>query len=248
MIQSNQKLLFGIHPLIEAIESGKELEKVFIQNNLQGPLAKELQFKLRDLKIPFQYVPMERLNRLTRKNHQGVVAYISDIIYHKIENLMPSIYEKGKVPLLVMLDEITDVRNMGAIIRTAECTGADAVIIPQKGSAQINEETMKASAGAVNLMPICREPSLAETLHYLKTSGLQIIACTEKTDNPYTKTDYTLPTVIILGSEGSGISSELMKLCDAQVRIPLMGKIESLNVSVSAAVVLYEAVRQRLNK
>ncbi|HTB07195.1 MAG TPA: 23S rRNA (guanosine(2251)-2'-O)-methyltransferase RlmB [Bacteroidia bacterium] len=248
MIQANQKLIFGIHPLIEAIESGKELEKVFIQNNLQGPLAKELQFKLRDLKIPFQYVPMERLNRLTRKNHQGVVAYISDIIYHKIEHLLPSIFEKGKTPLLVMLDEITDVRNMGAIIRTAECTGADAVIIPQKGSAQINEETMKASAGAVNLMPICREPSLAEALHFLKSSGLQVIACTEKTDNPYTKTDYTLPTVIILGSEGSGISSELMKLSDAQVRIPLMGKIESLNVSVSAAVVLYEAVRQRLNK
>jgi 23S rRNA (guanosine2251-2'-O)-methyltransferase len=248
MIQANQKLIFGIHPLIEAIESGKELEKVFIQNNLQGPLAKELQFKLRDLKIPFQYVPMERLNRLTRKNHQGVVAYISDIIYHKIEHLLPSIFEKGKIPLLVMLDEITDVRNMGAIIRTAECTGADAVIIPQKGSAQINEETMKASAGAVNLMPICREPSLAEALHFLKSSGLQVIACTEKTDNPYTKTDYTLPTVIILGSEGSGISSELMKLSDAQVRIPLMGKIESLNVSVSAAVVLYEAVRQRLNK
>lgn len=238
-------LVFGLHPVIEAIESGKELEKVFVQNNLQGPLSKELLFMLRERNIPFQYVPVEKLNRITTKNHQGVIAHIAEVTYHKVENLLPGIFEQGKTPLFILLDQITDVRNMGAIIRTAECAGADAVIIPQKGSAQINDETMKASAGALNFLPICREASLAEAIRFLKTGGLQIVACTEKTDNPYTNADFTLPTVLVMGSEGSGISNEILRLCDSQVRIPLMGKIESLNVSVSAAIVMYEAVRQR---
>jgi 23S rRNA (guanosine2251-2'-O)-methyltransferase len=241
-------LVFGLHPVIEAIESGKELEKVFVQNNLQGPLSKELLFMLRERNIPFQYVPVEKLNRITTKNHQGVIAHIAEVTYHKVENLLPGIFEQGKTPLFVLLDQVTDVRNMGAIIRSAECTGADAVIIPAKGSAQINEETMKASAGALNLLPICRENSLAEALDFLKAGGLQAVACTEKAENTYTTADFSLPTVLVFGSEGSGISNEIMRMCDSQVRIPLMGKIESLNVSVSAAVVLYEAVRQRSGK
>lgn len=241
-------IIFGLHPVIEAIENGKELEKVLVQNNLQGPLSKQLQFLLRDRDIPCQYVPLEKLNRVTRKNHQGVVAFASEITYHKVDNLLPGIFEQGKTPLLVLLDQVSDVRNLGAVVRTAECAGADAVIVPQKGSAQINEETMKASAGALNILPVCRESSMAGTIKFLKDAGLQAIACTEKTDTPYTTTDFTLPTVLVLGSEGSGISSEVLKLCDKQVRIPLLGKIESLNVSVSAAVVLYEAVRQRMEK
>lgn len=238
-------IVFGLHPVIEAIESGKEIEKILVQNNLQGPLSKELQFLIRDRKLPYQYVPIEKLNRVTGKNHQGVIAYISEIVYHKVENLLPGIFEQGRTPLFIMLDQVTDVRNLGAIIRTAECAGADAVIVPQKGSAQINEETMKASAGALNIMPVCREVSLSQTLRFLKAGGLQAIACTEKTDATYTNVDFSLPTVIVMGSEGSGISAELLKQCDKEVRIPVLGKIESLNVSVSAAVVMYEAVRQR---
>src|ERR1700722_2884129 len=211
-------MIFGLHPVIEAIESGKELEKVFVQNNLQGPLSKELLFLLRQHEIHFQYVPLEKLTRLTGKNHQGVIAYMAEVTYHKAENLLPGIFEAGKTPLFVLLDQITDVRNLGAIIRTAECAGADAVIVPQKGSAQINEETMKASAGALNLLPICREKSLAETLNFLKSSGLQAVACTEKSDIIYNKADLCLPTVFIMGSEGAGISSELLKLSDSQVR------------------------------
>ena len=239
-------IIFGLHPVIEAIESGKELEKVFLQQNLQGPLSKQLQFLIREHDIACQYVPLEKLNRLTRKNHQGVVAYTSEITYHKIENLLPGIFEEGKTPLFVLLDQVSDVRNLGAIVRTAECAGANAIIVPQKGSAQINEETMKASAGALNILPVCRANSMIDTIKFLKDAGLQAIACTEKTEQPYTTVDFTLPTVLVLGSEGSGISPELMRMCDKKVRIPLLGKIESLNVSVSAAIVLFEAVRQRM--
>lgn len=238
--------IFGLHPLIEAIKSGKELEKVLVQNNLQGPLSKELLFLLREHEINFQYVPLEKLNRITGKNHQGVIAYTAEVTYQKIENILPTLFEEGKTPFFIMLDQITDVRNMGAIIRTAECAGAQAVIIPLKGSAQANEETMKASAGALNILPICREKSLTATLRFLQDGGLQAIACTEKGDEDYTKVDFSLPTVIIMGSEGSGISNEILRMCDKQVRIPLLGKIESLNVSVSAAVIMYEAVRQRM--
>ena len=240
-----QTLIFGLRPIIEALESGKEFEKIFIQTNLQGPLAKELQFLIRESGAPCQYVPLEKLNRITRKNHQGVVAYLSEITYHKIENLLPSVFESGKIPLLVMLDEITDVRNMGAIIRTAECAGVDAVIVPQKGSAQINAEAMKASAGALNLVPVCRTSSLKETLNFLKSSGLQAVACTEKSKKEYNGADFLLPTVLIFGSEGMGISSEILNMSDEQVRIPLHGKIDSLNVSVTAGIMLYEAIRQR---
>lgn len=243
----NQTLIFGLRPVIEALESGKEFEKIYIQTNLQGELAKDLQFHIRQREdVPCQYVPLEKLNRLTRKNHQGVVAFISGVIYHKIENILPSLFEEGKTPLLVMLDEITDVRNLGAIARTAECAGVHAVIVPQKGSAQINSETMKASAGALNIIPVCREKSLADTLKFLKASGLQAVACTEKSDKLYNAVDLTLPTVFILGSEGTGISQALLKLSDEQVRIPLQGKIDSLNVSVSAGIMLYEALRQRI--
>ena len=243
----NQTTIFGLRPVIEAIESGKEFEKIFVQSNLQGPLAKDLLHLLRVRDLPFQYVPLEKLNRITRKNHQGVIAHVSEIIYHKIENILPAVFEKGKVPLFVMLDEITDVRNLGAIIRTAECAGVDAVIVPMKGSAQINAETMKTSAGALNLMPICREKNLVDTLKFLQSSGLQTIACTEKSDKLYNSADLTLPTVFILGSEGTGISAGLLNLSDEKVRIPLLGKIDSLNVSVSTGIILFEAVRQRMN-
>lgn len=230
---------------MEAIESGKEIEKVFLQPNLTSTVAKDLQHKLRENNIQFQYVPLERLNRITGKNHQGVIAYLSEITYQKIEHILPFLFEQGITPLLLILDEITDVRNMGAIVRTAECAGAHAVVVPQKGSALINAEGMKASAGALNIMPVCREKSLAETVLFMQNSGIQVIACNEKTETAYTHVDLTAPTAFIMGSEGKGISEELLRLCDKQVKIPLMGKIDSLNVSVSAGIVLFEAVRQR---
>jgi len=245
MQHQRDNFIFGLRPVIEAIESGKEFEKVFIQSNLTSPVAKDLQRLLRENNILFQYVPAEKLNRITLKNHQGVIAYVSEIKYQKMEDIVPYLFEQGKTPLLLLLDEITDVRNMGAIVRAAECAGADAVALPQKGSALINAEGMKASAGALNILPVCREKSLAETIHFLQESGVQVLACTEKAEDSYTSVDLTIPTAFILGSEGKGISGELLRLSDKQIKIPLMGKIESLNVSVSAGIVMFEAVRQR---
>ncbi len=246
MQNPKDNFIFGLRPVIEAIESGKEIEKVFLQTNLTSAVAKDLQRLLRENNILFQYVPLEKLKRITSKNHQGVVAYVSEIKYQKIEDILPFLFEKGKTPLILLLDEITDVRNMGALVRTAECAGADAVVIPRKGSALINAEGMKASAGALNILPVCRENSLAETVDFLQASGVQVLACDEKADIPYTDIDLSIPTAFIMGSEGKGISSELLGMCDKQVKIPLMGKIESLNVSVSAGVVLFEALRQRM--
>ncbi len=240
--------IFGLRPVIEAIESGKEIEKVFLQTNLTSPVAKELQRLLRENNILYQYVPLEKLRRITPKNHQGVVAYVSEIAYQKIEDILPFLFEQGKIPLILILDEITDVRNMGAIVRTAECAGANAVVIPQKGSALINAEGMKASAGALNILPVCREKNLTETVYFLRASGVQVLACTEKAEVSYTTVDLSTPTAFILGSEGKGISSELLRISDKQVKIPLMGKIDSLNVSVTAGIVLFEALRQRILK
>jgi 23S rRNA (guanosine2251-2'-O)-methyltransferase len=245
MQHTQDNFIFGLRPVIEAIESGKEIEKVFLQTNLTSAVAKDLQRLLREHNILFQYVPLEKLKRITTKNHQGVVAYVSEIKYQKIEDILPFLFEQGKIPLLLILDEITDVRNMGAIVRTAECAGANAVIIPQKGSALINAEGMKASAGALNILPVCREKSLTEAIHFMQTSGVRIFACNEKAETSYTGVDLTVPTAFILGSEGKGISSELLRLCDKEIKIPLMGKIDSLNVSVSAGIALFEALRQR---
>lgn len=245
MQHSKDNFIFGLRPVIEAIESGKEIEKVFLQTNLTSAVAKDLQRLLRENNILFQYVPLERLKRITPKNHQGVVAYVSEITYQKIEDILPFLFESGKIPLLLILDEITDVRNMGALARTAECAGAQAVIIPQKGSALINAEGMKASAGALNIIPVCREKSLAETVGFLQSSGVQVLACDEKSDIAYTDIDLAAPTAFIMGSEGKGISGDLLRVCDKKIKIPLTGKIESLNVSVSAGVVLFEALRQR---
>ena len=247
MQNAQDNFIFGLRPVIEAIESGKEIEKIFIQTNLTSAVAKDLQRLVRENNILSQYVPLERLNRITRKNHQGVVAYVSEIKYQKMEDILPFLFEQGKIPLLLILDEITDVRNMGAIARTAECAGADAVVIPQKGSALINAEGMKTSAGALNIVPVCREKNLAETVRFMQSSGVQMLACNEKSESNYTDVDLTSPTAFIMGSEGKGISEELLRLCDKQVKIPLMGKIDSLNVSVSAGIMLFEALRQRTN-
>lgn len=237
--------IFGVHPVIEAIKSGKEIDRVLLQKNLRGEPFRELFNLIRELEIPFQFVPVEKLNRLSRQNHQGVIAYVSDISYQKIEDILPLLYERGRIPLLLLLDGITDVRNMGAIARTAECAGVDAIVIPLKGSAMINSEAIKTSAGALYKIPVCRTSNSREAVILMKESGLQVMAATEKGSRRYTSADYTSPLLLIMGSEGSGISSELLELCDEHITIPLSGEIESLNVSVASGVVLFEIIRQR---
>ncbi len=240
-----ENLIYGLRPVIEAIKSGKEIEKIFIQNGLRGEIYIELFQLLKENDVHSQYVPVEKLNKLTPKNHQGIVAYTSIISYTKVESVIPFIYEHGKTPLILILDRITDVRNFGAITRTAECAGVDAIIVPTRGSAQINSDAVKTSAGALHKIPVCKSDNLKETIDFLKKSGLQIIAATEKTDDFHFKTDFTPPTAIIMGSEEDGVSPEYLRLCDHKVKIPLNGEIESLNVSVACGIILYEALRQR---
>lgn len=239
--------LFGIRPVIEAIRAGKEIDKILIQANIAGELFSELKKLIHEHKISFQYVPVEKLNRITPKNHQGVIGYTSSVEYYSIEEIIPQLFEAGKTPLILILDRITDVRNFGAIARTAECSGVDAIVIPSKGSAQINGDAIKTSAGALHEIKICRSNNLKTTIDYLKESGLQLISCTEKADTNLYDVNFSLPAAIIMGSEEDGISGEYLKRSDHKVKIPLLGVIESLNVSVAAGVILYEAVRQRNN-
>lgn len=246
--QEQNQLIFGIRPVIEAIEAGKEIENLFIQRGLGGALFRELQSVVQIHNIKYQLVPVEKLNRLSSKNHQGVIAFISPVTYHETAQLIPAIYERGEVPLVLVLDRITDVRNFGAIVRSAECAGVHAVIVPLRGAAQVNSDAVKTSAGALYRVPVCREANLKETLNFLKDSGLQVIACTEKTDASMYDVDITVPSAIIMGSEEDGISPEYLKLSDFRAKIPLMGDIASLNVSVAAGIILFEAVRQRMDR
>lgn len=243
--ETNQ-MVFGIRAIMEAIQSGQEIESLFLQRGLSGPLMQELRQILRDYEVPYQQVPLEKLNRITRKNHQGAIAVISPITYNKIENIVPMIFEKGENPLILILDSITDVRNLGAIARTAECSGVHALVVPQKGSAEINPDTIKTSAGALFNIDVCREENLAKTVKFLQESGIQVVVSTEKTQDSLYDVDFTVPTALVLGSEEYGVSSEIIRIADKLARIPMFGKTGSLNVSVSAGVVLYEAIRQRL--
>lgn len=240
-----QDMVYGIRPVIEALDSGKEVEKLFVQRGLRGETFSELIKLLKDRSIPYQFVPIEKLNRLTRKNHQGVVAYISPVVFYQIEDVIPLLYEEGKTPFVLILDKITDVRNFGAILRTAECSGVHAVIIPSKNSAQLNSGTIKSSAGAIYKVPICRSENLKTTIDFLKECGLKLTAAMETAkDNCFTS-DMSGPMALIMGSEGDGISGEYLKKVDLEVKIPLHGEIGSLNVSVAAGVLMYEVVRQR---
>ena len=239
--------VFGIRPIIEVIKSGKTIDKLFIQKGLHNESFAILWKLVRQNRINYKHVPIEKLNRLTTKKHQGVFAFISPIDFHSIEDIVPSLYEEGKVPLILVLDRITDVRNFGAITRTAECSNVDCVIVPEQNSAAINSDAMKTSSGALNNVKICRVWNLKMTLQMLKDSGIQIVSCTEKTNNEIYNINYQIPTAVVLGSEENGISNEYLKLSNEKVKIPILGNIESLNVSVACGVVLYEIVRQRLN-
>jgi len=240
-----EEYIYGIRPAIEAIKAGKEIEKVFLQKGLRGELFHEFLNLLREFEIPFQFVPVEKLNRLSRQNHQGVITYLSEITYTKLEDLVPFIYEQGRTPLLLILDGITDVRNIGAIARSAECAGADGMVIPARGSARINSDAIKTSAGALYKLPVVRSENLKESVRFLKESGLSIFAATEKASLTFHQPDYKRPLALILGSEGEGINPDILTLCDETVKIPVYGEIESLNVSVASGVLLYEIIRQR---
>ncbi len=240
-------MIFGVRAVIEAIEAGKEIDRILVKRELQSELSQELFAALKGTQIFVQRVPVERLNRVTRKNHQGVIAFISAVTYYSVESMVPTLYETGKAPFFVMLDGITDVRNFGAIARTCECAGVDAVIIPSRGSVSVNADAVKTSAGALHTLPVCKEKSLTATINYLKQSGFRIVAATEKAEYAYTKANFQDPICLIMGAEDTGVPYEHLKLCDEWVKIPMLGKIESLNVSVAAGVLIYEAVNQRLH-
>lgn len=242
---SSQQLICGMRPVMEAINAGKQIDKIMIANNLEGQLAQELRSMIKEAGLPMQYVPVEKLNRLTDSNHQGVVATVSPITYHNFVDLLTSLDAQSHAPFIILLDHVTDVRNLGAIVRTAECGGVDAVVVPDHGSAMIGEDAVKASSGALLRVPICRESNLKTVVNFAKQSGLQVCAATEKGASHYLSVDFKLPTLLIMGSEDTGISNELLKMADVRAKLPIMGEVQSLNVSVAAAVFVYEMLRQR---
>lgn len=245
MMYSEKEFIFGMHPVMEAIKGGRQIDRVLVRQGLHGAMYHELMQVITEQGVPWQVVPQEKLDYITRKNHQGVIAWLSAIEFQDIEKLLPGIFEEGREPLMVMLDGVNDVRNFGAIVRSAACFGADAIIIPEKNAARISADAVKASAGALNTFPVCRVKSLTKCLTFLKESGLKAISATEKAKDIAGTAVLTGPVVVILGSEERGISRELLAMSDIQVSIPITGAISSLNVSVSAGIILYEIRRQR---
>ncbi len=242
-----KEMIFGIRAVIEAAEAGKDIDKVLVKRELQGELFKELQQVLRTYDIPMQRVPVERIDRITRKNHQGVIAFTSAVTYQKLEQIVPMLYEQGKTPFVVVLDGVTDVRNFGAIARTCEVAGVHAIVIPERGSVSVNADAIKTSAGALHTLPVCREKSLKEAIVFLKNSGIKVVAATEKAQMFYTGSNYTTPVALLLGAEDTGVAMEHLRICDDLVKIPQFGTIQSLNVSVAAGVMIYEVIRQRIH-
>lgn len=239
--------IFGIRAVIEAIEAGKQIDRILIKKDLQGELANELFDLIRTHHIVNQRVPVQRIDRITRKNHQGVVAQLAAVTYHNLDNIVPQLYEDGILPIVIVLDGITDVRNFGAIARTAECIGANAIVIPERGSVTVNADAIKTSAGALHHLPVCRHRNIPSALRLLKDNGYHIVAASEKASISYTQADLTTPVALVMGAEDTGISPEALRLCDTIVSLPMFGNISSLNVSVAAGVMMYEIVRQRLN-
>ena len=242
--KQNKDIVFGLHPVMEAIKSSKEINKIMIQKGLQGNLFHELRGMLRHSMVNIQLVPVQKLNSITRKNHQGVIAFISPVTYHKVEDLIPRLYEEGKEPKFIILDGVTDVRNFGAIARTAECLGFNGMIIPAKGGATVTSDAIKTSAGALLNLPVCRVDSLKQSVDFMVESGLTLVACTEKTDDSIYDFDYSGPLGIVMGNEETGISIDIINRVQHIGKIPMTGDIKSMNVAVSAGIVMYEAVRK----
>ncbi len=231
--------------MVEAIESHKQIEKLYIKRGAEGQLMNELKDLCMRHRLRWQEVPVEKLNRLTRGNHQGVVAQMAAIDYVTVEDILERVPE-DETPLIVVFDGVTDIRNFGGIARSAECAGAHGLITPLKNSAPVNADAIKTSAGALNVIPVARVGSIRNTLKALQMEGFQIVAATEKSRKLLYDADFRKPTVIVMGAEDVGISKEVLKLCDEQLAIPLIGHIESLNVSAAAAIMLFEVVRQRI--
>lgn len=238
--------IYGLRAIIEAVNSNEEIDKVFLQKGLKGDLMKELEGLLRRNEINMVYVPVEKLNRLTKSNHQGAVANISPISFHTIEELVEKTSEKEGPALFLLLDQLSDVRNFGAIIRTAECTGVDGIIVQKKGAAPVTADTIKTSAGAAYRVPIAKVDHLKDAVFYLQASGIKIVSATEKTEDSVYDVPFTDSIAIVMGAEDRGITPSILKASDYRAKVPLLGEIESLNVSVACAVFLYEAVRQRM--
>lgn len=247
---SSDEYIYGIRPVIEAIQAGRQIDKIFIQKELQGELVRDLFDAVKRASIVSQRVPAEKIDRIIRspypRNHQGVLAILSAITYASLRELVPQLLSDQKVPFLVMLDGLTDVRNFGAIARTAECAGADAIVIPSRESVGVNADAIKTSAGALNILPVCREKSMVNSVKYLRDNGIKVVCATEKAEKDYTTVDYTDPVAIVMGNEYEGISEDVLRFSDERVSIPVLGSISSLNVSVAAGVLIYEVVRQRL--
>ncbi|MDD4143397.1 MAG: 23S rRNA (guanosine(2251)-2'-O)-methyltransferase RlmB [Prolixibacteraceae bacterium] len=237
--------IFGTRAVIEAIRNGRSIDKILIKKGIDNELFNTLFPLIKENNVNFQFVPAEKISRITRKNHQGVLAFLSPVDFADIEIVLPGLFEEAVNPLILMLDRITDVRNFGAIVRSAECGGVNAVIVPEKGMARIGADAVKTSAGALNYLPVCKSPNLKQTLQFLKNSGIRIVAASEKADTLFTDAKMNVPLCIIVGAEDKGISPAILQMADEQVRIPLSGKIDSLNVSVAAGLMIFEAVRQR---
>ena len=244
--KQNSDLVYGLHPVLQALESDIEVNKVFVQDGLSSDGIKDIIRKAKERGIYIQYVPKDKLNRLTTRIHQGVVIQVSPVTYYRVDDLLPRIVESGEPPFLIILDRVTDVRNFGAIARTAYCAGAHGIIVPSQKSALVTGDSLKASAGALTELPICREENLYETIKYLKNSGLTIIGASEHTNENFYKADLSMPLAIILGSEEDGISPAYLKMCDLKLSLPIAGNVGSLNVSVAAGIMIYGVLRNGL--
>lgn len=244
--RSTTEILYGRHPVIDALENGRTIEKVLLSNAIRGDFEKRLRFLCKEANLPMQVVPIEKLNSITRKNHQGVLAFVSPIPYYSLEDILPTIYDKGETPLFVLVDGVTDVRNIGAIARSAEAVGAHALVLPKKGSAQINEEAMKSSAGALNMIPVCRVNSLMHAVDFLQLNGIQVIAADLSGGKMLYDLELTGPIAIVVGDEAKGVNRMLLDKVNHHFRIPMRGKTDSFNVSVATGIILYEILKQQM--
>ncbi|MBR6248097.1 MAG: 23S rRNA (guanosine(2251)-2'-O)-methyltransferase RlmB [Muribaculaceae bacterium] len=246
MTPHDNQYIYGLRAVIEALEAARDIDKILLKRDMNGESVQQLLALAREHQVPVQRVPVQRIERVTRKNHQGVVALMAAVTYYKLEQVLPMIYDNGDNPFFVILDGVTDVRNFGAIARTCECAGVSAIVIPETGSVSVNGDAVKTSAGALNYLPVCRERNIVEAVRYLRDSGVTIVSTSDKNAVTYTSANLTGPVAIVLGAEDRGISPEVMRLCDVRCTIPEFGNIHSLNVSVAAGIMIYEVVRQRL--